>query len=209
MELIEYLRFAFRYWRWLALGLIVGLGIGAGYAYLQKDSYRATLGLFIQRQPDASAFSTQYYTYDGFYAQQTAAAYTDNALKLLTNDEIVRKAAKRANLRADEKSVASLKGTILAKKEASQLIQLSVVLPRRDDAAAFSVGLAEALKDRTNQLNQEGDKRLAVDTVNTEPYVIMERPSPTLFGAAGALLGLLITIMLAAGWHYTKRHRRA
>jgi hypothetical protein len=193
----------------LALGLIVGLGSGVGYTYLQKDAYRATLGLFIQRQPDASAFSTQYYTYDGFYAQQTAAAYTDNALKLLTNDEIVTKAAKRANLPSDERSIAGLKGSILAKKEASQLIQLSIVLPKQKDAAAFSVGLAEALKDRTNQLNQEGDKRLAVDTVNTEPYVIMERPSPTLFGAAGALLGLLAATVLAAAWHYVKRHRRA
>lgn len=208
MELIEYLRFLLKYWKWLLAGLLLGVIVGAGYTYAQKDNYRATLSLFVQRQPDASAYSTQYYTYDGFYAQQTAAAYTDNAIKLLTNDEIVTKAAKRAGLPTDEGSVGSLKSAIVAKKDASQLIQLSVILPKHDDAASFSVGLAESLKARTNELNQEGDKRLAVDPVNTVPYVVLERPAPLLYGLAGGALGLLLSVVLAAGWQYSRHYRR-
>ena len=208
MELLEYLRFLYKNWPWLVAGLIIGGGIGAGYAISQKDMYQATTALFVQRQPDASASSTQYYTYDGFYAQQTAAAYTDNALKLLTNDEIVTKAAKTAGLRSDEASVAALKGSIVAKKDASQLIQLSVQLPKHDDAASFSTGLAEALKTRTNELNQGGDRLLSVDQVNTSPYVVLVRPSPELYGLAGALVGIVIATILTAGWAYVSHRKR-
>jgi uncharacterized protein involved in exopolysaccharide biosynthesis len=208
MELIEYLRFLLKYWTWLVVGLAVGAAIGLGYAYTQKDMYRATISLFVQRQPDASSSSTQYYTYDGFYAQQTAAAYTDNAIKLLTNDEIVTKAAQRAGLPTNEGSVAGLKSSIVAKKDAPQLIQLSVLLAKHDQAAAFSIGLAESLKARTNELNQEGDKRLAVDPVNTTPFVVLERPILFLYGLAGGVLGLLLSIIVAGGWEYARHHRR-
>jgi capsular polysaccharide biosynthesis protein len=206
MELIEYLRFLYRFWLWLVVGAVVGVVIAAGYAYIQKDAYRASLSLLVQRQPDST--TTQYYTYDGYYAQQTAAAFTDNALKLLTNDAIVMRAAQSAGLSTSEANVAMLKSAITVKKDASQLLQLSVVLPSRQDAAAFSSGLASALRDRTNELNQEGDKKLAVDAVNGTPYVVLVRPWVLLYAIVGAVLGLLLAAASAGMWAYALHHRR-
>jgi len=205
MELIEYLRFLYKYWLWLLVGLLVGAGIGSSYAYMQKDAYRASLSLLVQRQPDS--MTTQYYTYDGFYAQQTAAAFTDNALKLLTNDAIVSRAAQMAGLPTSEGNIAKLKSAITVKKDASQLLQLSVVLPERQDAAAFSSGLAASLRDRTTELNQEGDKKLAVDAVNTAPYVVLVRPWMLLYGLVASVLGLLLAVAVAGCWAYVHHHR--
>lgn len=207
MELIEYLRFLYRYAVWLVIGLIIGGALGAGYAVTQKDAYKATLSLFVQRQTDASG-QTPYYTYDGYYAQQSAAAYTDNAIKLLTNDEIVTRAAKQANLYSGESSVNNLRGAITVKKDAPQLISLSVVLPKHDDAANFTSGLADALRTRTTELNQDGDKKLAVDPVNTQPFVVLVRPLLPLYAAVGAGLGLLLAIAVAALWAYTRYSSR-
>jgi capsular polysaccharide biosynthesis protein len=205
MELIEYLRFLYRYWLWLAIGLVAGGAIGVGYSYLQKDSYKASLSLLVQRQPDPS--NTQYYTYDGFYAQQTAAAFTDNALKLLTNDAIVSRAADSAGLSTSEGNIAALKSAITVKKDASQLLQLSAILPARQDALAFTSGLAAALRDRTTELNQEGDKRLVVDAVNATPYVVLVRPWMLLYGLIASVLGLMIAIAMAASLAYVRHHR--
>lgn len=207
MELIEYLRFIKRYIWWLLAAAVVGIALGLTYSYIQKDAYKATMSLFVQRQPDASTSSTQYYTYDGFYAQQTAAAYTDNALKLLTSEEIISRAAKEAGLPSDAKSVAALRGTIATKKDAPQLIQLAVVMPNKDDAAAFTQGLATSLKARTTELNQEGDTRLAVDPVNPQPFVILVRPLWWLYGLAAGFFLLLVTLVVTAAWDYTRHHR--
>ncbi len=207
MELIEYLRFLLKYKYLFLASLLIGVGVGVGYAMVQKDLYRASMSLFVQRQPEEA--TSQYFTYEGFYAQQTAAAYTDNAIKLLTNDEIITRAARNAELPTDDGTLSRLKSKIAAKKDASQLIQLSVTLPNKKEAAAFTNGLANALRARTTELNAEGDRKLAVDPVNVEPYVVLVRPWLLLYGLVGAVSGLLLSVIVLSGWDYARHHRRS
>lgn len=206
MELAEYLKLIYRY-RWLVLACVLVFGGGAYlFAVTRPNLYEAKIDLFVQRQPDGQ--SDLYFTYDGFYAQQTAAAYTDNALELLKSDEIIRRGAEKAGIPLENNTANKLRGSIDTEKVASQLINLAVVRPGEDEAGALAAGLADALSDRTQELNQQGDKKMVVAAVNPTPTVVMVRPLDWLYALIGIVIGFVIGASAAAVLNYLRPHRR-
>ena len=205
MELYQYLHHSYTYRQILVPALFLGAVVGGFLAATKADKYEATISLYVQRQSDAA--STQYFTYEGYYAQQAAAAYTDNAIKLLTNDEIIAHAAQSAGIDTDKSSISRLRSSILSKKDAPQLIKETVTLSDKNEATRFSAGLAEALRMRTNELNQAGDKKLSIEQVNLNPLVTLVRPSVPLYATAGALLGLLMGLVVTTLWSYVRQRQ--
>lgn len=204
MELFAYFKYLFTYWVWLISGLIIGGVIAASLAISAPDAYLATVSIYVQKE--AAPPNTNYFTYEGYYAQQTAAAYAETALKLLANDEIVKRAAESANLPTDIASIASLKGGITSKMEAPQLIQIEVVMPNRDQAAGLAEGLSQAVRTRTAEINKTGDASLTIEQINEEPYVVLVRPLVPLYATVGAIAGLLLASIAAAFWTYWRHH---
>ena len=80
MELFEYLKYIYRYWKILLAGMIVGGIVAGALAFTSADSYMATVSIYVQRATDPS--NDQYFTYEGYYAQQTAAAYAKTAYQI-------------------------------------------------------------------------------------------------------------------------------
>jgi uncharacterized protein involved in exopolysaccharide biosynthesis len=205
MELRNYLDFLWRYRLSLLGALVLGSLLGGSYAATRDETFQAVQSLYVQRQPDNS--TTQYFTYEGYYAQQVAASYTDTALKLLTSDEILRRAAENAGMATDVRSLSRLRSAIVGKKDAPQLIKVTTTLESEQNATRFSHGLAEALKSRTAELNRTGDSRLTIDSVNSQEYVSTVKPPLPIYAIAGAILGFLSMLCGLALYHYIRdRH---
>jgi uncharacterized protein involved in exopolysaccharide biosynthesis len=205
MELREYFRFIRRFAYIIVAGIVLGSVVGSLYAMSRPEHYQSVMSLFVRRQTEVA--NIQYFTYEGYYAQQSAAAYTENALKLISNDEILRRAAKIAGMGQESADIQQIRGAIVSKKDAPQIIKLTVTMPTKDGVTRLTNGVAQALKTRTDELNQAGDNKLSIEPVNSEPIVMQVKQSPLLYGVAGSILGLLGTLVGCALWWYAKpRH---
>ncbi len=207
MELIEYLRHLYRYKIWLLVGVIIGGLVGGILANSAKDQYQAATSLYIQRKTEAP--NSQYFTYEGFYAQQTAVNFTDTAIKLLMTDEIISEAAKLAGYEKTPQQIGALKGSIVVKKDAPQLITVRITQPSRDQADNLATGLSQAIKQRTIDLNQYGDSSLSIEQVESTPLVNLVRPSVVIYTVIGAFVGLIFAMMASALWAFIKAQRRS
>ncbi len=185
-------------------GLLIGAIAAAAIAYTTPDAYLATVSIYVQKE--AAPPNANYFTYEGYYAQQTAAAYTETALKLLENDEIIKRAAESANLPTDVNSIATLKGNITSKLDAPQLIQIEVTMPKLEQAAGLAEGLSQAVRTRTAEINKTGDASLTIEQINQDPYVVMVRPILWLYATVGAVIGLILAAIAAAFWTYIRHH---
>lgn len=206
MELIEYIRHLYRFKMWLLAGIIIGGLVGAVFANSAKDQYQASTSLLIQRKADQP--NSQYFTYEGFYAQQTAASYADTVIKLLVTDEIIAEAARLAGYEKTPQQISALKSFIVVKKDAPQLISVRITQPTYDLANKLAAGLSQSIKQRTVDLNQYGDSSLSIEQVESEPLVRLARPSVLIYSAAGALVGLVLAIMASAVWAFIRAQRR-
>jgi capsular polysaccharide biosynthesis protein len=208
MELFDYLKFIASKWLWLVVGTVIGALAAGSIAYTAVDEYRASVSMYVQRAPDAS--NDNYFTYEGYYAQQVAVSFTDTALELLTNDEIIKRAAENAGLTHDVNSINQIKGAIVTKKDAPQLIKVDVTMTNRDEASRLAEGLAQAVSSRTSEIhNAGGDAKLTVAQINERPFVVLERPLLWLYAIVGALLGLIGALLAATLWEYLRHQRRS
>lgn len=206
MELFVYVKYIIKYWLWLAIGLMAGVAIAVGVAINTPDAYQATVSIFVQKE--AAPPNANYFTYEGYYAQQTAASYAETAQQLLKNDEIVKRAAQTANLSTDVKSISTIKKRIITELESPQLIRVDITMPQRDQAFELAEGLSQALKSRTSELNKTGDASLSTEQVNEDPFVVKVRPLAWLYGVVGGLAGLVLSTVLVAGWIYFQHNRK-
>ena len=204
MELFTYFKYLITYWVWLVVGMVAGGVVAGSIAATAADAYMASVSIYVQKE--AAPPNANYFTYEGYYAQQTAAAYTETALKLLENDEIVKRAAESAGLPTDVGSIAGLKGNVVSKLEAPQLIKIDVTMPSRDQAAGLAEGLSQAVRTRTAEINRTGDASLSIEQVNQEPYVILVRPLIWLYVTVGVITGLILSALAAAFWTYLRHH---
>ena len=204
MELFTYFKYLITYWVWLVVGMVAGGVVGGSIAATAADAYMDSVSIYVQKE--AAPPNANYFTYEGYYAQQTAAAYTETALKLLENDEIVKRAAESAGLPTDVGSIAGLKGNVVSKLEAPQLIKIDVTMPSRDQAAGLAEGLSQAVRTRTAEINRTGDASLSIEQVNQEPYVILVRPLIWLYVTVGVITGLILSALAAAFWTYLRHH---
>lgn len=204
MELFAYFKYLITYWVWLVVGMVAGGVVAGSIAATAADAYMASVSIYVQKE--AAPANANYFTYEGYYAQQTAAAYTETALKLLENDEIIQRAAESADLPTDVGSIAGLKGSVVSKLEAPQLIKIDVTMPSHDQAAGLAEGLSQAVRTRTAEINRTGDASLSIEQVNEEPYVILVRPLIWLYVTVGVIAGLILSALAAAFWTYLRHH---
>lgn len=207
MELSEYLKHLYNYWKWLIVGMVIGsLALGS-VAYFSADAYRANVAIFINRSAEGA--NAQYFTYEGYYAQQTAAQYAKTVLELLGTNEIISRAAEFAGLPTDDSSIMSFKGAVETEQNAPQLILVSVTMPERSQASDFAEGLSQAVANRSAELNQNGDQDLIIEQVDDHPTVVLVRPALWLYSAIGAALGLVAAVVATVLWVYIKSQRYA
>lgn len=206
MELFEYLKHLYRYRFLILAGLLVGSLAGFYLAASTPETYQATTSLYIQRKTQEP--SDEYFTYEGYYAQQTAINHTDTVFRLLGSDEIIKQAAIKAGQEGTVAQTQALRGNITPFKASPQLIRVTVTQPTSEDAASLANGLSETIKQRTIELSQFGDQDLSIDQIEDQPMVLTILPSKVNYAAIGGLVGLVLAIMSSTLLVYLQYQRQ-
>lgn len=202
MELREYFKLLTKYWEKVLLSGVVFGVLAYTISSFFPTKFQALVTVYVQRVPEKSPAGD--YTYDGFYAQKAAEAYTDTVFGFLEGRDILQRAAKVANLPSDPESLKGFVKKVKIEKIAPQLIEVKVTLGDKEVAKNLVLALAQSAQERVSLLNQEGDTSLTVNLANPEPLVTEVKLWKELNAVVGFFAGLLLIMSLIFFVEYLK-----
>lgn len=191
MELRQALTILWRYRSFLILVITLSALVGYGLSRRWPVYYQAQGLLFVNREVEKQLGEHTFYTYEGFYRQQTAERFTDTVVGLLNTDPILAAAGKSLGLATDAGGLKKLGQAVKVRKQAPQLIKLVVSHQEADQAQKLWHALADEGVTRVKALGTDEESRLLLSQVTEEPLVVAVSPRPLLDTLIAAGLGLV------------------
>lgn len=179
------------------MGLIAGTVI-----YMLPAKYVSSGAFYIKRSTDTNS---TFFTYEGYYAQQTALSYANTVAALLESIDLRSKSMAELGISVDEFSLRKYQKLISVKKVGPQLISLSVKGKTYDEARNFWEALSNSLIQTTSEINSNGDPNLSISKINSEPVVKQEYKSLWLNLSVGFGLGLVSGLLFISLKEYLKK----
>lgn len=172
-------------WLVICLGVsgVVGLIVGR-----QAPHFEAGGIVFVGRTAEKTA--SNFFTYDGYYAEQTAEGYTDSVLGIVKSDPILQASLSQLDLPSQFASVVNLRRNLLVQKVGPQVLSVTVTASGPTLASNLWQALTNETATQVSNLNQTGDPGLFVKPLST-PIVQTIYPKLVVFGGA-VFLGLLV-----------------
>ena len=174
----------------LTTSLIVGL-VGILVARSLNPSYTAHLTVYVQKPIETPG--TQTYTYDGYYAQQSAEAYTDTVVGLSESRSVISRAVETLGGETGT-DLKRFTDAVEVEKTAPQLVTLSVTLEAPDKSAAFIQALFLEVQKQVRE--QEKEIGFSADLVDEAPLVTANKVPVTLIGVVAALLTAAVGVSI-------------
>ncbi len=175
-------------------------GIALYYFVPQKFSAAGTF--YVERSVENGA--GRFFTYEGYYNQQTAIAYSNTVLGLLESDDVRTLALKKLGIDITEQSLRRFNRQIKTTKTANQLITLSVTATNPKKAESAFKALAQSTVDTSDKLSQTSDPFLHVALVNNQPVVQETFRNVWVNLSIGMLLGFLLSVLFLSFKSYLK-----
>ncbi|MFA5776735.1 MAG: Wzz/FepE/Etk N-terminal domain-containing protein [Patescibacteria group bacterium] len=170
-----------------AISIFVGLA-GAGVSTILPNQYTAKGLLIVTRKADEP--SKEVFTYEGYYAQQNAGAYTATFLSILQSPNNLKSADSGADLK-------ELSRLVKAKRDGTQAIVLSVKGKTSQDAINLWEKVADSAIQTHNKLKASADPLLEVSKTPNSPVVLKTYPEWTnIFGASFAFSIIIVSSIL-------------
>jgi len=177
-------KYKFSFLASVAVGALLGIGI-----YFLPSKYIASGSFYIKR---GISNQTGYFTYEGYYSQQTALSYTNSVIALIESLDVKKMVLDKMKIESTEKNLRWLSRIISVKKTGPQLISVTVKGKTYEQAQTVWNKISETLLVTTFQLNKDSDPNLMVTAVSSQSVVKTTYKSLVLFGAAGALISLTL-----------------
>ncbi len=171
--------------------LFTVFGVGIYYGIPPKQT--ATGSFFIKRTVEDP--SPEFFSYEGYYAQQAALSYSNTLAALFESVDIRSKALKSLDIPVNDKTLRKYGRQIRVKNVGPQLVTLTVKGENTAHVVNFWAALSNSVLETTKALNQEGDKSITVTPVVSEPIVQMTFNNVYANAIAGALFGFLFSII--------------
>lgn len=169
--------------------------------YFLPAKYISTGSFFITRNIENS---TSYFTYEGFYSQQTAQSYTNTVLALLESQDILNNSLQDLHINTDEYNLRKYSKYIDAKKAGPQIITLTVKGKSEQNSTELWFALAKNLSSKFSEISSKGDNKIALVQVYDKPVVKQEYKFLPLNIVSGFLTGILASYLIMAAKEYLK-----
>lgn len=155
--------------RTLAVLSLLGGAVG-GIIYASNPiMYKATGSFYISRKTET--INKQIFSYEGYYAQQTAQTQTSTIATILESSEIRTKALEKLGIKTDGKTLGSYKKRIDVKKTSPQIVTLTVHDRDISSVTTLWTSLSDSLIEIYAELNENGDKSIYITKLSAIPVV--------------------------------------
>lgn len=205
-----YVKLLYRYWRAIALGLVLGLLAGLGLGLIQPKVYTANSSGFLNSTVEAATGSTNSVAIasaSDSYAKSRAKSYADLGQSRVVAESVIEKLGL-------DTSPQSLVGSVTVSAPTDTVtIQVSAKASTPQGASDIANAWIEAMAEEIRSLETGGSDSLnaTLQLTPLESAVIPSRPSSPnlmLFASTGALIGLLGAVVFALfKGQYDKRIR--
>lgn len=167
--------------------LLIG-AVGGATTFILPQKYTATGSFYVKRTIQNSS---DFFTYEGYYGQQTALAYANTVFALLESTDLKSMTLKKLGTEVNEQTLRKLHKKTDIKKTAPQLVSLTVKDFSPSEAAVVWNALSESLLETTYEINKNGDSALSISKISEEPVVKQTYNNLWLNLSAGAVLGFV------------------
>jgi capsular polysaccharide biosynthesis protein len=188
MEIKEIVKKLAKFKVQIVISIILGALLGVA-TYFLPPKYISSGSFYIKRSISGEK---NYFTYEGYYGQQTALSYTNSVTALAESLDIKRLVLDKLNIDVNEESLRKLSRMIKIKKTGPQIILITVKADSYTTSENIWNKLSESLLTTTYEINKDGDPNLMVEKVSERPVVKEGYRSIILFGFAGSLISFTI-----------------
>uniref|UniRef100_A0A7C4TR55 Polysaccharide chain length determinant N-terminal domain-containing protein n=1 Tax=candidate division WWE3 bacterium TaxID=2053526 RepID=A0A7C4TR55_UNCKA len=169
MELKEFIKNFRKYKKRVLTCGGIGAFVGLAAFYTLPVNYYAVGTLFVSHDSEFNQKAD--FTYEGYYAQQTAKNYTKTLIGILESPDVRKKALEKIGAVVNEKSLRQAKRQVTVKEPAPQLV--SVVVKDKDygRAQVYWGNLTELATSSSNQLNLSSGELINISVLEGSPVV--------------------------------------
>lgn len=178
----------------LLLGISCFLGLLAGFVFFTlPPTYTASGSLYVSRKAENSE---AFFTYEGYYSQQSAITYTNSVVALAESTDVKEQILKSLEIPINTPSLRKLNKSVIVKKTGPQIININVKDKDFDKSQKIWEELSKSIIETSKNINEDGNDNLSVVKVSDKPLIRENYKPPLIIGLAGLLLGFSIGLLI-------------
>ena len=183
-----------------------GVLIGTASFFIIPQKFVSSGSLFVTRQIENN--TNEYFSYEGYYAQQTAQFYTNSLSGLVESIDVKSATLEKMNVPVTEYTLRELSRNLKVKKAGPQLINISVKDYTFENAEVRWKSLVDSALESIKKINEKSDPMISVTKVAETPITKEEYRNVFLNAFLGASVGLFfgIFIYLFKNYYYEQRN---
>lgn len=176
------------------LGLSCFLGLLAGFIFfILPPIYTASGSLYVTRKAEDSG---SFFTYEGYYSQQSAITYTNSVVALAESSDVKEQVLKSMGMPLDTINLRKLNNSIIVKKTGPQIINIDVRNKNSDKSKRIWEELSKSIIETSKNINENSNDNLSVVKVSDKPLIRENYKPPLIIGLSGLLLGFSIGLLV-------------
>ncbi len=190
-------------WKFLVAVTFLGGVLGLLVFYFVPVKYQVVGTVFVTRESES--YKRTDFTYEGYYAQQTAKNYTKTLIGILESVEARKEALQTMGIPVTENSLRKAKRNLSIKEFAPQMVTVQVKDLDSEKAKEYWEKLTEVALKSADQLNKNSDSMLRLTITEGSPTVYKGFHNIWFNIYLGAALGLFLGIFSFSIKEYLKK----
>lgn len=184
----------------LIVCVLVGLLAGILFHFLPSN-YIASGSFYITRKEDNSE---SFFTYEGYYSQQTATTYTNSVVALAESVDVKKQVLEKVDLPIDDQNIRKINKSMSVKKTGPQIINITFKDKDLKKVKTIWQSISDILIETSKEINLNGDGKLTVVKISEEPFIKEGYKTLWMTGVAGIIFGCSLGLLIVSLKEYFK-----
>ena len=180
--------------RFILMYSFTGALIGITAFFFIPQKYISSGSLFVTRQIEKNI--TEYFSYEGYYAQQTAQLYTNSLTGLVESVDVKSETLKKMYVPVTEYTLRELSKNLRVKKTGPQLVSIIVKGHSYENSQEMWNSLVNATLESVQKINEKSDPMINVSKVAETPITKEEYRNVFLNVTIGTLVGFCFSFFI-------------
>jgi len=184
----------------LIVCVLVGLLTGILFHFLPSN-YIASGSFYITRKEDNSE---SFFTYEGYYSQQTATTYTNSVVALAESVDVKKQVLEKVDLPINDQNIRKINKSMSVKKTGPQIIDITFKDKDLNKVKTIWQSISDILIETSKEINLNGDGKLIVVKISEEPFIKEGYKPLWMTSVAGIIFGFSLGMLIISLKEYFK-----